>query len=410
MIRFFMFDLKRILSGKRLVALLVFTPFVVLLVFSTVIAPMLFTAKDLRFNLAIFDEDGGEAVSQFINQMVGSQALRDIITVYPVYSEELGYKLVLNDSVSVLLHIPPDLFDSMAEGQPVSIDIISTSPHALDAEIITMTLGSALSIVGQAQNILESASETLMGKGVAKDESEAFRDRATNSAIEEYINRRSAIGKTGTVSLLGDFLPVEYYLSAIFCTFAVLAMLPLVQFTARDATGAIFRRGLLCGMGSLRFFVVRLFSGAVLVLVVLAILFPAAAVLRSMGYFLGLSYAQRMPALLLALLLTALCFSSLAACLAVWIPGEENAVWACFFLVLLMVSLGGGLIPSEGLPIWVAAIGEAFPFKAAMRSLSYALFEYNEMLFRSGVTRTALYTGLFSLAGLAGFWRKERYQ
>jgi hypothetical protein len=72
------------------VILLLISPVVIIFVFSTVAAPMIFTARGLHFKLAVCDEDGSKPVREFISQLVNSQALSDLVTVYPVPTPEAG--------------------------------------------------------------------------------------------------------------------------------------------------------------------------------------------------------------------------------------------------------------------------------------------------------------------------------
>ena len=57
--RFMTYDLKRMFSGKALVLMCLLSPIIVVVVFSTIIAPMIFTAKGIHFNIAICVEDKG---------------------------------------------------------------------------------------------------------------------------------------------------------------------------------------------------------------------------------------------------------------------------------------------------------------------------------------------------------------
>ncbi|MFB0919371.1 MAG: ABC transporter permease, partial [Oscillospiraceae bacterium] len=129
--RFLVYDLKRMFSGKALVLLCLLSPIIIVLIFSTVVSPMLFTAKGLHYNLAICDEDGSEAVVEFITQMLNSQALKEIVTSYPVKTVDDGIALVESGDISVLVHIPQGLFSDMRDGRQVKVELISTKAHAL---------------------------------------------------------------------------------------------------------------------------------------------------------------------------------------------------------------------------------------------------------------------------------------
>lgn len=406
--RFLLYDLKRMFSGKALVFLCLLSPIIVVFIFSTVISPMIFTAKGLHFNLAICDEDKSDAVNEFITTMVNSQALADIVTMYPVPTVDSGIALVESGDVSVFVHIPKGLFESMRQGNEVKVTIFSTKVHSLENNLITMTLTSSLSVVGKSQNIMEAARYVLLDKGETEVSSEEFLDGSISTAIDQYMNRRVVLGEGGPLSPVGQFLPVEYYVSAIFALFAALSMLPLIHFSAVDSQGAILRRGLLCGIGTTRFFSARIISGAIFIFLVQTMLFPTSMLLRLAGDALGGTYANNFPALTAALVLSSLCFSALALTIATWIPSEKTALWTGFFLVLGMAALCGALIPEGALPKWASVIGRWLPMRASMRMLSVSLFDYDKSIFLQDMLKTGGFSVILLSLGFFGLKRRGR--
>ena len=406
--RFLMYDLKRMFSGKALVFLCLLSPMIVVFIFSTIISPMIFTAKGLHFNLAICDEDKSDAVNEFITTMLNSQALADIVSMYPVETVDAGIALVESGDISVLVHIPKGLFEDMRKGSAVKVAIFSTKAHALEENLITMTLTSSLSVVGKSQNIMEAARFILIDKGETEVSSEEFLDSSISTAINQYMNRREVLGEGGPISPVGQFLPLEYYISAIFVLFAALSMLPIIHFSAVDAQGAILRRGLLCGIGTTRFFSARIISGAIFIFLVQMMLFPTSLLLRLMGDVLGGTYANNFSALVTALLLSSICFSALALAIATWLPNEKTALWTGFFLVLGMAALCGTLIPEAALPKWSSVIGRWLPMRAAMRMLSVSLFDYDKSIFLQDVLKTGGFSAIFLALGFLGLKRRGR--
>lgn len=397
--RFLTYDLKRMFSGKSLVLMCIFSPIVVVLLFSLVVAPMIYTANGLHFNLAICDEDKSEEVNQFIRQMVNSQALADIVDVYPVGSVDIGLTLVENDDVSVLIHIPKDFFENMKNGNMLRVPIYAKKSHALESKLISMSLNSSLALVGKSQNVMESAQEIIVDLGESEENAEIFLDDATSAAITDYMNRREVFGEGGALSPMGEYMPVEYYLSAIFSLFAALSMLPIIHFSAVDVSGAILRRGLLCGMGSVRFFLTRIVSGACFVLLVQLMLFPTSFLLRIAGDVLGGVYASSFPALFLSLMLSSICYSTLALFIATLLPNETTALWTGFFLALAMAVFCGALVPESTLPGWATIVGKWLPLRSSMRMLSVSLFKYDQMIFNIDVLKTGGFTIGFLIFG-----------
>jgi len=406
--RFMIYDLKRMFSGKALVLMCLLSPIIVVLVFSTIIVPMIFTAKGLHFNLAICDEDKGREVNQFITQMVNSKSLADMVSVYPVSTVDDGLELVEGGDVSVLVYIPQNFFADMQKGTEVKVSIISTKAHSLEATLISMTMDSSLSIVGQGQNVMEAAKYMLIEKGESQASANEYFDASMNSAINEYMNRREVLGEGGPLSLTGEYLPVEYYLAAIFSLFAALSMLPLIHFSSVDVMGAILRRGLLCGIGTIRFFLARIISGTIFIVLVQMMLFPTAALLHLAGDNLGGLYANNLLALVLAILLSSICYASLSLAIATWLPNEKTALWMGFYLVLCMAVVCGALLPESALPKWASDIGKWLPMRASMRTLSLSLFDYDQEIFWKDILKTVGFTAILLSLGFLGLKRKGR--
>ena len=404
--RFLLFDLKRIFSGKGLVLMCLLSPILVVLLFSTVVAPMIFTAKGLHFNLAICDEDKSEEVNQFINQMINSQALADIVDVYPVSTVDIGLELVEDGEVSVLIHIPNNFFNDLRKGEDLDVPVYATKSHSLESRIIAMSLNSSLSLVGKSQNVMEAARLILIDKGASEGVAEEFLDINTETAISDYMNRREVFGEGGTLSPLGEYLPVEYYLSAIFSIFAALSILPIIYFSAVDISGAILKRGLICGMGAFKFFYSRILSGFIFILLVQFMLFPTSFLLSTASDVLGGTYANNFLALFTTLILSSLCYSSLALLIATLLPDKKTSLWIGFLLVLVMAIFCGALIPESVLPTWTVSLGKWLPMSYSMRMLSMSLFNFDSTIFIKDTFKILSFGAFFLFIGFIKLRRR----
>jgi hypothetical protein len=271
-----------------------------------------------------------------------------------------------------------------------------------------MVMESALSVVAQSRSILVTARDTLTDRGLGKEEAEDVLDAAMDEAIDNYLHRREIIGSEGTISLMGGYIPAEYYFSAIFTLFAALGMLPLIHFSAADLNGSILRRGLLSGEGTLRFFLVRVVSGFSFIALILLMLFPASLLLRIAGDILGAVYGDNPAALALSVTSSALCLSALAAAAASWAHDEKTALWAGFIAVLVMAAVSGIFVPEGALPAWASGVGQWLPLRPVMRTLAGALFEFDRRVFVTDLLKLCGFTAVFLTVGYAGFRRRGR--
>ncbi|NLV85610.1 MAG: ABC transporter permease [Clostridiales bacterium] len=405
-IRFFFYDIKRLFYHSSLLSLCLFSPLIVVLIFSLVVSPMIFTGRGLHFNLALCNEDESTEVKEFINQLVNSQALIDLVSVYPVDTVEKGIELAEKGKVSVFVHVPQNVFSDIREGDDTRAAIYGTNAHSLEMELITIALDSSLSVVGKSQNVMEAARLVLLEKGESVKDAEVFLDNATGFALNEYMGRRELLGQSGPISPLGEHLPIEYYISAIFSIFAALSMLPLIHFSAADSHGPILRRGLLCGIGAGRFFAARIASGTIFIFLVLTMLFPSSIILRLSGKLLGGTYVSSFAALLFSMFLTALVFSALALVIATWLPGEKTALWFGFFLTVFMAVFCGALIPESALPKMAAIIGKWLPLRTSLRMLSLLLFNFSYEAFTRDALKSLGFAAFLLPLGLWGLKRR----
>jgi hypothetical protein len=407
-VRFLICDIRRLFSRKAMILLCVLAPVVVMLLFASVVAPMMFTGKGLHFNLALYEEDNSLEVRAFIFQLVHSRALEGLVNIREVDSLDAGLQLLERQEVSVVMHIPRDVLEDIRSQKPVEVSIFSTPEHALEQELIRMTLGQSLLLVGQGQNQMEAAKTFIMKQGVPLADADIFLHDMTYEALAQYMLRRQILGETGTLSPLGEYVPVEYYLAAIFALFAAFAMLPLIHFTAADLAGSILRRGLACGHGVLRFYLSRIGSGSLFILLVLLMVFPTTWLLNQADAFIGTAYQGSLLALILTIVLSAFCLSALAAALASWIGKAQPALWAGFYLALGMAAAGGALVPDRLLPDWLAAAGRLLPVRACMRGLAGALFTFDAGLFWADMAKLAITAALLMPLGYWGFARRGR--
>ncbi len=404
--RFFAFDVKRVFESRSTAALCVLAPALVMLLFSSIIAPLIFTAKISKFNVAICNEDKSEPVKIFINQMLNSQALKDLVATYPSDSVQDGLAMLESGDVQILVHVPPDLFNNMREHKKTIIDIYSLPGHQLETTLIQMTLNSSLSSVGKSQNLIESSQKMLLDKGVSQASSDQFVQSTTNYLIREFMDRREVLGQKGLISPIGGYLPTEYYMGAIFSLFAALAMIPLVRLTASDMNGAVIKRGLLIGSGALHFYLARLFSGFLFITLVLLMVFPTGFLSKIFNMAIQISFSSSFTALAAAVGLSALCYSAMAAAFAVWIPNEDGALWATFYLVLIMAMLCGALIPESYLPDWTLTLGKWLPLRSSMRTMISALFVYEQGQYLQDIYKLSVWTLTFAGLGIWGFIRR----
>ena len=401
-------DFKRVFAGWGTVLLCVLAPFCVMLTLSLVAMPMFATTKLTKFSAMLCDEDGSEPVRQFITQLVNSQALKDLIAVYPVATPDKGMELLKSGDATIFIHIPPHMFDDMSQKRHVQLDIYAAPGHELEVAVVRSALSDSLAAVGKSENILELAYWSVRGAGVPQKQSDDFFSKTMDYAINQYMSRREVFGDMGVITPLGDLVPVQYYLAAVYTLFSALAALPLSRKTANDLNGTLLRRGVLAGHNASRFFFARILSGMAFILLILLTLIPTGSLFNIANFMRSARLVGSVPAMLFAMLLISCCFSAFAAALPLAARNKDTAGWAGFFVILLLACCSGLFIPENLLPDAVRSAARVLPLSASMHLLSGTLFRFDAAAFWRDAGVLSVWCALLLCAGYFTYRRKER--
>ena len=348
--KYILFDLKRTFEKKSLIFVCIISPIIVMLLFGSIVAPLLFTAKITKFNVAIVNDDKSKEVNTFIDQLVNSKALKDLVVSYPAQSVEDGYEMLEKNEVIVLVHIPKELMSSIKTNTKANIELYSIKGHYLETELIKMTLESSLSTVAKGQNLLEYSTKFISDKNVSDEKIKLFTDEITDNAIREFMNRRQVLSQTGTLSPIGAYIPIEYYTGIIFTFFAALAMLPISATTSEDMRKNVLKRGFLYDRRYLGYYFGRLISGAALICLILLLVYPSYVINSILNTALKVEFASNAAALFLSVLLSSFCFSAMAVTVSSIFSKGSMSVWILFYIILIMAVLSGAVIPPDNMP------------------------------------------------------------
>ncbi len=374
-------DLKRVFRGWKPVVAAMLTPLFGLLLFAAILAPLLLDAgRDLRLPYAVVNEDESEPVRQFIRLMVHSESLQEVARAYPIKDVKTGHELLQAGKVTVLVHVPDDFYETMEAGRNPEVTLAAYDSHSFERSMIWITLDGSLRAIGQCQNLLQNMQSVMTEAGAAEAESARWMDETLQYGVRQYMSRREVFGKTGTLSPLGDYFPLEYYLAALFSFFAAFTMLPLICKTAEDMRSPVIRRGLLAERRNvLCYLLARLCSGALLIGLTLLIMLPTAGLIQNIHLFREASSLDMRVwfALPASILLISFAYSAFALLLGSLIARPEIAVWCGFFLILLMSLCAGVFVPDGALPEAMTAVGRYMLLKPAMNLLGNILFRFH---------------------------------
>ena len=365
-LRILKYDIKRLIGNGRTVAIAVLSPVAVLFIFVIFLIPMLTDGNKTTISCALLLEDENENFKRLIDTIMAVEEARDIASIYPVKDEETGMKLVEEGKVAVFLHIYPDTYDRLMDGEDVDMDFYYNSLHAMDALIFCRALRSTSSVFGQGLKMVRVGADVAITNGVDEDTvNERWRE-GMDDVIRLTSGRGRILGYAAVFSPGGDF-PSEYYLGMIYVLCGFIATFSGTYLTASDVSEIYRRRRLTTGECTKHFFA-RLLSQTFLIMISFAVLIPSSRLINLVEMNAAL---VTLP----AMLMVALSFSSIGIFVGSICRDKNTALWVEFYAGLFMTGLSV-LAAREGMLSGVLLkIGNVMPIKAAISLFANGLFE-----------------------------------
>lgn len=403
MVRFLLCDLKRIFSSRATIVLCIIIPFIVMLLFASVIAPLLITRTRVAAScFVICNDDGTDITKEFINYVANSKAFKGVVYISAIDTVAKGQELIARNEVSGMLYIPKNFYSDLSNGKNVRLEVFGDTFHTLECSLVLVAVESALNTAGRAQNALAAVRDYAVSLGADGNDAQTFYDKLLDLGIRVVTDRKAVLGQDGFISPAGDYLPAELCLSAMLAWFLALATLPLASFSGGDFSMSVLHRGMRTRGMRLKFLAARLISGALFLLLVTLMIFPIGIGASNLDRL----FSGNIAALFASMGLMAVSFSALSLGLSAWMPNSDAAVWIGFWLIVIFAMVGGAILPDSMLPAVAKSIGLWSPVRAAMRLFASAIFKFSAQSFQWDMVKMGIW-GIFGIiAAGAGFMRR----
>ncbi|NLY82267.1 MAG: ABC transporter permease [Clostridiales bacterium] len=400
-------DIKRLFSSKGVVLLCVLSPLLVLLIFFSVVYPSFIITGTEMTPFGIVNDEDSEAVQRYVDAICGSEALINVATPYPVESLEIGRQMVDDNKIAILVHIPEDFFVKMKACEDVDINMIGSKSHSFDVDMVGVALETSLSTVGKSQNILEYVRKDAIEKGIPEYKANEFVLDFTYFSLTQQMNRRAVIGMEGPLSKTGEFFPFEYYIGVVFALFAMLGMLPIIQITAKDKSGALIKRGLFIGHSPMNFYISRLISGVLMITLILFMLLPTKLLVGELGYVFGVASSANIFIILLGAFTIALCIASMAIMIGSIFSNVEASLWMGFYVIMIVVAFSGIFFNNlENLAV-LKSIGEYMPLRLSIGIITNILFDFSTEQYLYDIGKIVILTVVFVIIGRHNYLKRS---
>jgi hypothetical protein len=396
-------ELKRLFSNKLSLALVILAPVITLFAFVSIIAPLIFSNKRLsHVQVTIFNEDQSSDIQLVINEIKDNENIRSLANFVEVDSMSAGMDSLTNEKTALFVHIPAGATDSLYRRERVTIGIWINPDYTFESGMIMPLISGVSDGFNRIQNSIDIVYYRIHDQISADAADKNIYDLAVNIGLRML--NRTGLYKLIGVSPLGRFLPIEYYVSAIFALFIALGLVPLCGYNSADLTSATINRGISSSRHRYKYLFARILSGTVYILLCSLPMFVTGMILMGSGSFFGGNFT----ALIAALLLATLCFSATAVFLALLFGPNESAAWTGFYYVLFGALMGGVILPDNYLPGFLVNIGHFLPIRAAMNGFAVSLFDFGWYKFGYAILLLVGWLTFFILCSLFLFNKRVR--
>ncbi|MBQ8983741.1 MAG: ABC transporter permease [Lachnospiraceae bacterium] len=376
------YDIKRLAGHGSLPVLVLLAPFIITGIFSTIFFPLLSEAHGANIPFAVCNDDHSEMIDVFFQYNMGKK--NDIATYYPVQDMETGMKLLKEERISVLLHIPSDFYQLVDAGEDSPIYLYYLPSHEFEATMIQINLNNNLAYVGQSQNILSLAADVADEHGFTPDVTYDFLNFCIDESIRSYSRRSAIFEKNGAMSAIGDYMPAEYYAAALFSLCLLFAMFPTIHLTADDLE-TYYKIRKISGNKWMIDYSVRLVSGALLNALTLFMFIPVTYLFKKLNGSSISIMRESLSHLILCIPVLAVTFSALAIMIAVISKNTNTALWTGLYLSFFMIACSGLFTGIRMLSSKLQMLLQILPFHASMSLISNALYKLNKSIYYQNI-------------------------
>lgn len=358
----------------------------------------LFTAKPFisPFDVAIADLDQSMETKMIIQQLATSDEFEGVVQFHSIGLEE-GLAMIEDDKVAALVVIPENFAGAMRKGRNKPFELVGNPLQPFQYGLFLTTMESAAALISAAQTGVNTIHHFLESK--IDDNSLA---REVDKAIFEFtlqsLGRRQVISENKLFST-GAFTLKEYYIAAGSVILTLSMGVYLLTIVRQDYSAAIDKRLLSRGLGAgakigAKFF--SFFSAFIFLIAIILTLYIVA--LRG-------DITGSWPSLLLVLptiAASAAMFFTFLSSIGMH-PFGELTVSA--FLSLILMVLGGNILPLSFLPQWMGTLGQVTLTYWMREGFLYSAFITDKRIIFTSVGVMAV---IISLLLAASFWAESR--
>ena len=388
-------DIKRLLGHGRIVALSLLTPVIAIIIFASVLFPAISGMYNQDLICGIVDEDGSELIGQMINIVYNTSSLSEYGRPYPINDVETGIRALEDGKIDLLIRIPEAFLDKARAGEKTALTVYYVPAHAYEGNVVVTSLKSCFAIYWESEDLVNMTGELAETLGLEKSKAAQMVEDGRVDIFWAQVARNEVIGQGEKMTSM--LISYEYLIGLLFAVCALFAAVPSLYITTMDFDRVYGKRGMPQN-GIVTRYLARLVTSSLLVITSFGIMFPIALMLKTVS-------GETNIAILIPILLIALCYSALMQLVALLFRKCDHALWAVLYIAALMIFLTVGIRESS-LPDLIASIVRFLPLKPAVSLLSNLTFGTQSSRLLPDIVRLLADTVLFLAAGIFVYKRK----
>lgn len=401
-------DIQIFLKDRGALIQLFLLPLVFIAAYTAVVAVFESGEEDKRIPLAVVDLDGGQEAQTLLNSLERAGGVQ-----VEIYEETEASKMLEENDIPRLLTIPADFTEGLAEGRTVTLQLVNHPDANMEqTEAVRLVIEGAAQDMAIENQILASLSQ--MGEMQANAPPEYQEAFAVEKLIAQAQSQFEQSGDRPLVSIQQSIPGQESEKEELPSTaevavpgFAVLFIFLTAQTTARsiydEKKVGSFRRLLAAPISKTSILAGKIIPNFITALIQSVVIFAFGAFGLGLLGLTPVELGNDPVALGIAILLIALCSSSLGVLIAA-LARTENQIGGLSTLLLWgLGTLGGSIIPYFILEPMLGPIPMALPHYWANRALDNIMVR-GMMLADVSLEFIAL-AGFTLVFFLVGLWR-----
>lgn len=360
-------DLKIRARDSSAFIMLLLMPLVLILVLGMVFQP-LWTSKPFTIDIAVLDNDQGEFSKILLDEVFGSEQLKDMIKIKYVKSEEEIIQDVNEGKIAAGVIIKNGFSEAILKGEDAAIKILGDPEQTIKAGVVKNIVESFTLEVLKRRIVLETSLRLLTSERLINPVEILKLIPVWLSEIEKK-NNLILVDKKTEKKMAKNPLAIEYYAVGIAVMYLLFATNAGAETIFQERRNKTFDRIRVAPLSER-----EILGGKILGIFLIALLQFLMIVLFT-AIFYRVKWGDSILGIIIMIFSSVLAFSGLSILLASLTKSEEQIGNIGPALSMIFGFLGGSMWPVFAFPNWLNIISKFTPNRWAIDGFSKLMYQ-----------------------------------